>query len=434
MFRMPGIRFFQKRNIHSLQFIWIIIFCKAGYCQTENHYLQELQYKLDSITLMGIDSMAFPGAQIYVSVDGKVVYKKAYGYHTYEEKNPVELDHVYDLASITKVTTGLPILMKLVGEGKIHLDDAFSTLYEDIKKSNKKDLKLEEILTHQSGMEPYIVYWQNTISKKGGFRKNTFSPIFSKDFSIKISENLFLHKNYKKEIIKSIKKSSLQEQPEYRYSGLFFILLPEILEKYIQQDFESYLYEKLYIPLNLHRLTYLPRKRFALDEIVPTEKDNYLRHSLIHGYVHDEAAAMLNGISCNAGLFGNAEDLGKLFEFYLNGGRIGDEEFIKEETIKQFAAYRFPENNNRRGLGFDKPLLEYNEEDAYIAKDASPNSYGHSGFTGTFVWADPDYEMVFVFLSNRVYPSRDNRKLYTLGIRPKLHQVVYDYLSDIKYR
>ena len=432
MFRMLEIRFSQKRIIRSLQFIWIIILCKASYCQTESYNLQKLQHKLDSITLMGIDSMAFPGAQIYISVDGKVVYNKAYGYHTYDEKIPVELDHVYDLASITKVTTGLPILMKLVGEGIIHLDDTFSELYEDIKKSNKKNLKLDEILTNQSGMEPYIVYWHNTISKKGGFKKNTFSPIYSKDFSIKISENLFLHKNYKREIIKSIKKSRLQEFPEYSYSGLFFLLLPDILEKYIQQDFESYLYEKLYVPLNLEKLTYLPRKRFALDKIVPTEKDNYLRHILVHGYVHDEAAAMLNGISCNAGLFGNAEDLGKLFEFYLKGGRIGDQEFLKEETIKQFAAYRFPENNNRRGLGFDKPLLVYNEEDAYIAKDASPNSFGHSGFTGTFVWADPDCKMVFVFLSNRVYPSRENRKLYTLGIRPKLHQAVYNYLDEIK--
>jgi CubicO group peptidase (beta-lactamase class C family) len=425
---------FQERNI---RFFVKYILCSYFCCFILNGYSQEITFipnilseKIDSIVQNGIDSQAFPGAQIYITVGGKVIHHAAYGYHTYDKKVSTEIDHLYDLASITKVTTGLPILMKLVSDGILHLDDDFGELYREFKKSNKKNLQLRDILAHQAGMQPYIIFWQATMNKNG-FKKKTFQKKYSKEFSYKISDQLFLHRDYRNKMISEVKKSKVKKTPNYVYSGLFFLLLPEILENYINQDFESYLYEKLYVPLGLDHLLYHPRERFPLDKIVPTEVDDYLRHCLVHGYVHDEAAAMLNGISCNAGLFGNAENLGKLFEFYLEGGKSNGEEIIDDEIIKQFAAYQFPENDNRRGLGFDKPLLEYNAEDAYIAKSASPNSFGHSGFTGTFVWADPDYNMVFVFLSNRVYPSRENRKIYTMGIRPKLHQAVYDHLEGL---
>ena len=388
-----------------------------------------LQEKLDSIIFDGIDSLAYPGAQLYVAVKGQPIIHKAYGFHTYDQNTPVALDHIYDLASITKVSSGLPLLMKFYMDGRINLDAPLKNYYPKFKKSNKGDLILREILSHQAGLSPYIVFWQNTLKDDRSFKRRTFSTKASRRFSIPITDQLYLHRKHKKKMIEAIKKSEVTVDPDYRYSGLFFLLLPDIIESIIDGDYYSYLRKNIYDPLGADKLMYNPFEQYPREKIIPTEQDTYFRKTLIHGYVHDEAAAMLDGVSCNAGLFSNAEDLAKLFQMYLNGGELNGRRYLVKEAIEEFTKYQYPDKYNRRGLGFDKPQLNYDPNTSYVAKDASPASFGHSGFTGTFVWADPEYDLLFIFLSNRVYPDRSQRELYTMNIRPKLHQAVYDYLN-----
>lgn len=393
--------------------------------------IELLEDKLDSIIHMGIDSMAFPGAQLIVATKDSILIQKSYGYHTYDNKINVENHHLYDLASVTKVTTGLLLLMKMVDAKMIDLDRPVSDYLPGLCRSNKKKLTLRQVLAHQAGLEPYIVFWQNTLKDNGKFKRKTFQNRPSKNYPIQISDSLYLHKKYRKKMVKAIKKSKVKkiEEAEYRYSGLVFLLLPELIENVLKTDFEQQLKVNFYDKLNLKRLGYKPLSRFSLDEIVPTELDTVFRKRLVHGNVHDEAAAMLNSKSCNAGLFSNAHDLALLFQMLMNNGRAGGHSFLSSKTIEEFTSYQYPDKDNRRGLGFDKPLLEYDESAAYIAKSASASSFGHSGFTGTFVWADPQNDILVVFLSNRVYPYRSQRNLYKMNIRPTLHQLCYDYLS-----
>jgi CubicO group peptidase (beta-lactamase class C family) len=405
---------------------WIILM-QIGFLTMPLLSQKQLIKTLDSIIWDSIDSMAFPGAQLYVYHGDSVLHHTSYGYHTYDKKRRVENHHVYDLASVTKVSSGLPLLMKLVDKGKFDIDLPAKTYIPDWEKSNKSAITFREILAHQAGLSPYIVFWEKTIKDNGDFKRRTFKNKQSKRFPTAITDSLFLHKKYVNRMKDEIKKSEMGG-PKYRYSGLSFLRQPDIIESIIEADFEQQLYVNIYDPIGIDRLRYNPQEHFSLTEIVPTEIDTLFRKTLVHGYVHDEAAAMLKGISCNAGLFGNAESVGKLFRMYLDYGNWNGDQIISEKTMREFTRYQYPENDNRRGLGFDKPLQEYNEQSAYVAKSASPSSFGHSGFTGTFVWADPVYDLVFVLMSNRVYPYRSQRKLYTMNIRPKLHQAVYDWL------
>ncbi|MEO1259410.1 MAG: serine hydrolase, partial [Bacteroidota bacterium] len=306
------------------------------------------------------------------------------------------------------------------------------TYFPKFKNSNKSNLVIREILAHQARLKPYIVYWANTLKKNGKFKARTFKMKKSEKFSIEITDELYLHKKYKRRIYKSIKKSPLEKSKGYKYSGLFFLLLPEIIQELTGENLENHLYKNIYQPIGANRLLYNPLNKFPKSKIIPTERDTFFRKKQVHGKVHDEAAAMLEGISCNAGLFGNAEDLFKLFQLYLNNGTYDGQQIIAEKAIKEFTRCQFCESGNRRGLGFDKPPVEYVEGGSYVAKDASPESFGHSGFTGTFVWADPNNNSILIFLSNRVYPTRDNRKLYSMNIRPRMHQAVYDFFENKK--
>ena len=388
-----------------------------------------LQSTVDSLIHDGIDSMAYPGAQLLVIHQDSVIIHKAYGHHTYNQNVSVQLDHLYDLASITKVSTGLPVLMKLYDRGLFDLDAPASQYIPLFKKSNKAKLTFREILSHQARLEPYIVFWKDMFKTDGQYKKRTVKSKSSKRYPIRITDQMWLHKKYKKKMQKRIKDSPLLLDKGYKYSGLSFLLMPDMISDMIAADYETQLYQSFYKPLGADRMRYRPRLHFPIADIVPTEKDKYFRNTLIASDVHDEAAAMLDGISCNAGLFGNVESLSKLFHMYMNYGALNGKRYISEKALKLFTSYQYPEQKNRRGLGFDKPLLYYND-DSYIAQSASPESFGHSGFTGTFVWADPTHKILIVFLSNRVYPTRENRKLYTMNIRPKLHQALYDYLID----
>jgi beta-N-acetylhexosaminidase len=388
-----------------------------------------LHQKIDSIAQEAIEAKAFPGMQVLIAKSGKVIFHKAYGYHTYENEKDVQLTDLYDFASVSKVTTALPALMKLHGEGKFGLDQPFKTYFPKFKKSNKSDLTYREILAHQAGLKPWIPYWTTTIKRNGKYKWRTLKNKQTKNYNIKITDNLFLHKKYKKRIYKAIYKSPVSEVKEYKYSGLAFYLFPEIVADLTKMDFETYLKKEIYEPIGATTLTYNPERFFPKERIIPTERDTFFRKIQIHGTVHDEGAIMMGGVSANAGLFGTATDLAKLMQLYLNGGSYGDQRIIAQESIDEFTKYQFTENNNRRGLGFDKPLLEYDSVKSSVAKDASPASYGHSGYTGTFVWVDPEYELIYIFFSNRVFPTRNNRKIYEMNVRPNIQQVIYDSIK-----
>ena len=384
--------------------------------------------KIDSIMALAIDKEAFPGAQLLVSKNSKIIFHKAYGYHTYANVQPVALTDIYDLASVTKITAALPALMKLIDDGKLDLDKPFSAYWKPWQKlEDKKDITLREILAHQAGLKPYIVFLNEVQKKDGRLKKRYVKTSRKKNYLKQGYYGLFIRNNFYKKMYREINKSSVGEK-KYKYSGLTFLIFPKLIEQLSGQSYQSYLQENFYIPLGAKTLGFLPELKNYPNKIVPTEKDTLFRNSVVKGWVHDENAALLGGVSGNAGLFGSAEDLAKLMQLYLNFGTYNQEPYIKKETLREFTRVQYQENDNRRGLGFDKPLLNNSDlplSKAYPAPEVSAESFGHSGFTGTFVWADPEQELVFVFLSNRVQPTRENRNLYTLNIRGALQQVFY---------
>lgn len=388
-----------------------------------------LKKKIDSIAIKSIEVEAFPGCEVLVARNGAVVFHKTYGYHTYENRTPVSKDDLFDFASVTKVTGPLPALMQLNGIGKYKLNEKFSTYWPDFKRADKEDLTVREILAHQSGMIAWIPYWRNTVKKNGKFKLHTFKRDSSNNYNVPVDIDFYLHKNYRKKIYKAIKKSPVSDEKKYLYSGLSFYIYPQIIENLTGTEFETYIKKNIYEPIGAFTLGYNPYLKFPIQRIIPTENDTFFRKRQIHGYVHDEGAAMMGGISGNAGLFGTANDLAKLLQMYLQMGTFGGEEIIPESTLREFTRYQYPENENRRGLGFDKPLLnndELSESDAYPAKSASPSSFGHSGFTGTFAWVDPAENIVYVFFSNRVYKTRDNNKISKLNIRSSVLEAIYN--------
>ncbi len=379
--------------------------------------------KIDSIVCQSIKEKAIPGCQVLVARNNQVVYKKSFGYHTYDSLHEVKDSDLYDLASLTKVSGALPGLMKLSEEGKFDLDTTLGTYLPYFKKGRKKALTFREILAHQAGLKSWIPYWKTAIRKNGKYRRKTLSDSKTDDYTYEIAEGLFLHNAYKDNIYKQIRKSKLGEK-QYLYSGLIFYVFPDIIEAITGENYTDYIYTNFYKPLGATTLTYRPEDKFDLNSIVPTEYDSLFRKGQIHGKVHDEGAAMMKGISSNAGLFANANDLAKLFQMYCNYGTYGGHTFLKEETIREFTSIQYADNENRRGLGFDRPLSQPHEN-GNTAKSVSQLSFGHSGFTGTFAWADPEYHLVYIFLSNRVYPTRENTKLYKLNVRTNIQEIIY---------
>ena len=405
---------------------------RLGYSQPEltgvNNEL--LGQHIETIVQEGLDSMAFPGAQVLIAKNGQIIYQKDFGFHTYDKKQAVRSSDVYDLASVTKVTAAVPALMRMQDDGLFDVDAKLANYFPAFKGSDKGDLYFRSILAHNAQLKPYIVYWKQAQKKSGKYKGRTFKTAPHKNYPVKITDGLYLHKKYKGKMMNLIKSSPLNKEPGYVYSGLTFLMYPDLVKEKTGKRFDQYLYNTFYKKIGANKLIFNPLERMNSNEIIPTENDDFFRNSLVHGTVHDEAAAMLSGISGNAGLFGNASDLAKLLQLYLNEGSYGGERFIEKSTIQDFTRCQFCDEDNRRGLGFDKPLIEYDVEKSYVAKSASKYSYGHSGFTGTFFWIDPAEDLIVIFLSNRVYPTRENRKLYSMNIRPRLHQAVYDAIYD----
>ena len=388
-----------------------------------------LKDSIAAIVDQGIRQRAFPGAQVLVAKNGKIVYHEAFGYHTYDSLQPVGTADIYDFASVTKVTSALPALMKLHGEGRFDLDAPLASYLPYFRNSGVGRATCRELLAHYGGLQPSIVFWREAKDAKGNWKKRSFREAYSRRYPVRITNSLFLHKRYKKQILKGIRDLPLLEKKAYVYSDLSFILYPDIVEKLTGEPLEIYLKKTFYAPLGATTLTFNPLRHFPQQRMVPTERDTFFRKMQVHGTVHDETAAMLGGVSGHAGLFGSAGDLAKLVQLYLNGGEYGGERLIEQAAVEAFTRCQYCEEGNRRGLGFDKPLLQYDPEESYVAASASPASFGHSGYTGTFFWADPEHDLLVVFFSNRVYPDRSSVGLYDLNIRPRIQQVVYDAMS-----
>jgi CubicO group peptidase (beta-lactamase class C family) len=272
-----------------------------------------------------------------------------------------------------------------------------------------------------------------TIDRNKHLSSSIFKHAPSSEFNVRVSPELYMNYHFRRIMYDTIRDSKLLPRSRYLYSGLSFYLYPDIITNLTGESYEEYIKNTFYKPLGAYTITYNPYKYFPMKNIIPTEKDDLFRMETVRGFVHDEGAAMMGGISGNAGLFGTANDLAKLFQMYLQKGYFGGRRYISEKTVDEYIRIQYPNNNNRRGLGFDKPLIDNYKnalKDAYPAVDASANSFGHSGFTGTFAWADPNYGLLYIFMSNRVHPTRENQKLYQLNIRTAMHQAIYDCIKE----
>jgi len=388
-----------------------------------------LERRIDSLVSAGLVAKAFPGCLVMAARKGIVVFSKTYGYQTYDNRTAIREDDLFDLASVTKVSSTLAGLMKLETEGKFSTEKNLGEYLPFYARSNKGEIKMADILTHQAGLTAWIPFWKETVKKNGEYKRNIYGSEYSEKYPLEVADGLYINAKYRKKILTEIKRSPVSAEKKYLYSDLGFIIMPEIIEKITGEKWYNFVTDTIYHKIGAYDLGFNPWQRYPLSRIVPTEYDSLFRKQLLHGTVHDEGAAMLGGISGHAGLFTTANDLMKLLEMYRRMGSYGGEQIISREVMEKYTSVQFPENNNRRGLGFDKPLLNnsgLSRKDSNTARSASPSSFGHSGYTGTFVWIDPEYELSYIFLSNRVYPTRNNTLITDMNIRSDILQAIYD--------
>jgi len=384
----------------------------------------EFTKKIDSIALNGIEIGAYPGCQILALKDGKIIYEKNFGSFTYDSKILVQSDDVYDIASLTKVFATTFAIMKLYDDHKISMEATLEDFFPYLKGTDKGDLKLIEIMTHQAGLVPWLPLFQMTM-KDGKPDMNIYRTQIDENHTVRVARGLYLENDFEYQLFDSVKVSKLGEK-KYKYSDLGFYYLPKIVEVVANKPFETYLQENFYKPLNLNHIFYKPLNHTDIDKIAPTENDVVFRMQQLHGDVHDQSAAMFGGVSGHAGLFANARDLAVLMQLLLNEGYANGRQFLSDFTIKKFTTAPFVENKNRRGIGFDKPEVDTEVKYYTPAKQSSMASFGHTGFTGTFAWADPENQLIVIFLSNRVYPDATNNKLSENDIRTKIHELFYE--------
>ena len=391
---------------------------------------------IDSIANASIAGGCFPGCQILVARHGKIVHHKSYGHHTLTKERAVENHHLYDMASCTKVMTATICLMRLVEQKKLSLDKPISNYLVEFKGSNKEDLTLREILTHQSGLRNES-FSKLFLTKEKQLRSDLFSSTQSKEFPYQCGENLYSTKEIYDYILGRIVKQKCFEK-KFRYSCFNFHLANILVERVTGRKYEEFLYEEFYKPLGVKDATYNPLKRYPLSDIVPTGVDKKYYRGITHGYVHDSAAGMLGGVSGNAGLFANSESLAPILQMLLNGGEYNGVRYFKRKTIREWTSAPYAKSGNHRGIGFDKrrlndniPLAERTTKPYYYAPSASKESFGHSGFTGTMVWVDPKEDLLFIFLSNRV--AMPNKNIYfKLNPRTKCHEAAYEAIRRYK--
>ncbi|MBS1510069.1 MAG: serine hydrolase [Bacteroidetes bacterium] len=381
---------------------------------------------VDSIVNDAIEKGATPGGVILVVKDGKIAYHKAYGYYTYENKEPVQLESIFDMASVTKICATTISIMKLYDEGKIDLKKTLGDYLPWVKGSNKEHLLIENILLHQAGLVSFIPFYKETLDAEGKPLAKYYSTKATDSFSIRVAENMYMRNDWRDTMYKRILQSPLGETGKYVYSDNDFIFLGKIVEAISGMPLNEYVMKTFYRPLGLTTAGFKPRERFPLSRIIPTEHEKNNRMQLLRGDVHDPGAAMFGGVAGHAGLFSNAYDLAVIMQMLLNGGTFNGKKYLNKETVELFTAYHSA--TSRRGYGFDKPEKDNaTRQEPYPCLSASPQTFGHTGYTGTCVWADPANKLIFIFLSNRVHPDGGdiNKKLLNMNVRPKIHEALY---------
>jgi beta-N-acetylhexosaminidase len=387
--------------------------------------LEDIEQTIDTILK---EKMA-PGVQVLVARKGKVIYQQSFGYHTHNHQRPVKNSDLYDLASLTKILASLPLIMKAEEDQKISLEATLAEVLPFFKGSNKDTVTVKEILSHFGRLQPWIPFYKGTQdSITGENLKQFYRSIPSKKFKIKVAENMYLQQTYKDSIYEYIRDADQLEVAGYKYSDLGYYIFKEVLENTYSSRLHQLADQQFYQSLGADRTSYLPLEKFNKAEIIPTEQDTYYRNQLLHGYVHDMGAAMMGGVGGHAGLFANANDVAKIMQMYLQKGFYGGKRYLKPTTIEKFNHRYFSDLHVRRGLGFDKPQLDSDVK--ATCGCVSNESFGHSGFTGTYTWADPTSGIVYVFLSNRVYPNMKNTGLIKTNMRTKIQQIIQDAVID----
>lgn len=398
---------------------------KLGFASPERVNMNsKILKKIDSIANHAIKNEIAPGMQILVARRGKVVYHKAFGHHLYNKQQEVKLTDLYDVASLTKITSTLPLIMQDYDSGELTDNSKLGEMLPYFKNSNKANLKLNDILLHQARLKAWIPFYKSTLTVDGKPSPKYYSSTWNQDFSLKVAKDLYLRRDYPDSILKIIADTELLSSKKYVYSDFAFILLKEYLEQKHKKSIDELINEKFYQKMGCQFTTYNPLMKFDLKQIVPSEDDKYFRHQLVQGHVHDMAAAMQGGVAGHAGIFSNALDMAKIMQMYLNKGHYGGYRFFKPETFDHFNVCHGCDTGNRRGLGFDKPQPGGGLNPTCGC--TSKSSFGHTGFTGAIAWADPENELIYVFLSNRTYPDHTKNALSKNKIREKIQQVIYD--------
>lgn len=384
-------------------------------------------WPVDSIALAGIEEKAYPGCQIVALQNGEIVYQKSFGAFTYNsDSKKVDDGSIYDLASITKIAATSLALMKLESENKFDYKKTLGYYLPYLQGSNKENLLIEDVLTHQAGLQAWIPFYLRTLNKKDDYKIGYYSTKESEQYPTQVAKKLYVVRGFQDTIYKRIVDSKLENPGKYVYSDLGYYFMQQIIEQQSGKSMNDYV-KDIYAQIGLS-LTYKPLNYFSVNQIPPTENDAKFRKQIVRGYVHDPGAALLGGVAGHAGLFGNALDLARLMQLYLDKGIFNGRQILDSTVVDEFTSCHFCPSN-RRGLCFEKPEADPKKESP-VNSECSPESFGHTGFTGTFAWADPKNKLIVVFLSNRVYPNADENKLAKLGIRGKIHKAFYDALKN----
>jgi len=393
---------------------------------------------LDPVKLQSIDSIAndaiakgaTPGCVVLVVKDEKIAYYKAFGHLSYTTNQAVTTETVYDMASVTKICATTLSIMKLYDEGKIDLNKTLGDYLPWVKGSNKEKLTIENILLHQAGLVSYIPFYKELMDSMGKPKKGFFATAPSDSFSIFVAQNMYMRTSWRDTMYKRIIESPLGKKSNYIYSDNDFIFLGKLVEAISGLPLNEYVRKEFYTPLGLTTATFLPKNSLPINRIAPTEEEKYFRLQLLSGTVHDPGAAMFGGVAGHAGLFSNAYDIAVLMQMLLNGGTFNGKKYLAKETIDLFTNYQ--STISRRGYGFDKPEKDNaTKVEPYPCLSASAKTFGHTGFTGTCTWADPEKKLIYVFLSNRVNAEGgDNKKLLNMNVRSKIHEAIYKALEN----
>ena len=384
--------------------------------------------EIDKIAINGIRQGAYPGCQVLLAVDGKIIYRKSFGTTTYDSQDSVRNDHIYDVASVTKIAASTLAIMRLQTLNKFSLDKTLKDYIPEIVSGNEfEDVLIRNMMAHRTGLVAWIPFYKKTLLNNQP-NPNYYRKQKESGFENQVAKDLWLRSDYADTIYSRILSSGLTPGNHYLYSDLGYYFIKKIVEKQANQTLNDFVFEQVYKPLNLKNIGYLPQTFASLDRIVPTENDQTFRKQLLHGFVHDPGAAMLGGVGGHAGLFANSTDLAAIMQLFLNKGKAGDKQLIEPTVVEEYTKVQFP--GNRRGAGFDKPT--FSRKDGPCCDEASSESFGHSGFTGTFAWADPVHKINYVFLSNRVCPSAENKKLVNMGIRTEIQKVMYEAVLNRK--